>query len=251
MFENATLGSGPAGKRVWTTFLGMTSQVFLVGSAVLAPMVFPQALPRTELLSSLEPPAPPGPPPKGKHVKQHAAVRAVPRTQFHGAILIAPVHPPDRAIMIDEPPGRADVVGVPGGDPRGLETGVQGAYFRDLAIAAVIPTLKRPVEPTAAPAAEPIKRFPQGGNVQLGRLLRKLEPPYPPLAKATRTSGTVVLECVVGTDGRIKDVRVVSGNPLLVNAARDAVWQWVYEGSQLNGVPIEIVAQISVNFKLN
>jgi TonB family protein len=56
---------------------------------------------------------------------------------------------------------------------------------------------------------------------------------------------------VVGTDGRILEVKTKSGNPLLVRAAVEAVWQWAYEPSRLNGVPIEIVTNITVSFKLN
>ena len=72
MFEQATLTNGPAGKRVWTTFLGLTSQVALISFAALAPMVWPQVLPTARFLESLAPPLPPAPPPKqlGSAVRQ-------------------------------------------------------------------------------------------------------------------------------------------------------------------------------------
>jgi protein TonB len=103
--------------------------------------------------------------------------------------------------------------------------------------------------PEKAPVA--IQRVHAGGLVRLGQALHKTPPQYPAAAKAARVSGDVVLECVVGTDGRILEVKTKSGNPLLVRAAVEAVWQWAYEPSRLNGVPIEIVTNITVSFKLN
>jgi outer membrane biosynthesis protein TonB len=61
----------------------------------------------------------------------------------------------------------------------------------------------------------------------------------------------VELECVVGVDGHIQEVKVKSGNPLLIHAAVDAAWQWIYAPSKLNGVPIEIVTMLTFTFKLN
>ncbi|MEI9972425.1 MAG: energy transducer TonB [Ignavibacteriota bacterium] len=85
----------------------------------------------------------------------------------------------------------------------------------------------------------------------LGAPLHRAEPQYPPIAKAAHISGTVELECVVGVDGRIQQVKVKSGNPLLITAAVNAAWQWVYGPSKLNGVPIEIVTMLTFSFKLN
>jgi protein TonB len=90
-----------------------------------------------------------------------------------------------------------------------------------------------------------------GGNVRLGAVLHKAEPQYPALAKSARVTGDVELECVVGVDGRIHEVKVKSGNPLLVHAAVDAAWQWVYAPSKLNDVPIEIITMLTFSFRLN
>jgi periplasmic protein TonB len=78
-----------------------------------------------------------------------------------------------------------------------------------------------------------------------------MQPQYPAIAKAAHVFGDVVLECVVGIDGRVLDVKVKSGNRLLVRAAEEAVWQWVYEPSRLNGSLIGIVTNITVSYKLN
>ena len=77
------------------------------------------------------------------------------------------------------------------------------------------------------------------------------EPSYPPLARQARVSGTVQLEGVIGTDGRLKELRVVSGHPLLARAALEAVSQWVYKPTLLNGRPVEVIAPITVTFRLN
>jgi len=252
MFEQATLASGPAGKRVWTTFLGVTAQVMLLGGAILVPMIWPQIMPHAQLLATFLPPVPPGPPPKGDLAKQRTTARVVPRAEFHG--FIAPAHIPTRVTLIDDAPAASYVTGVPNGDPRGSEQGIPGAFFRDLPANAVrveppaVPVVAPPKP--ASPPEEP-KRFRQGGQVQLGRLIRKLEPSYPSLARTARVSGTVQLEAVVGTDGRVRDVKVLNGSPLLARAAVDAVSQWVYEPSRLNGELVEIIANIAVTFKLN
>jgi periplasmic protein TonB len=103
----------------------------------------------------------------------------------------------------------------------------------------------------ASPAPPVIPRYKEGGNVKLGAVLHRVEPPYPPIARAARVSGSVELECVVGVDGHIQEVKVKSGNPLLIHAAVDAAWQWVYAPSKLNDVPIEIVTMLTFTFKLN
>jgi protein TonB len=252
MFEQATLASGPAGKRVWTTFLGVSTQVMLVGGAILVPMIWPQMMPHAQLMATFLPPVPPGPPPKGDLVKQRTSARVVPRAESH--VFVAPVRIPARVASIDDAPAASYVIGVPNGDARALGTGVPGAFFSALPANAVRiepPAVLVVAPPKPASPPEEPKRFRQGGQVQLGRLIRKPEPAYPALAKTTRVSGTVQLEAVVGTDGRVREVKVLGGSPLLARAAADAVLQWVYEPSRLNGELIEIIANIAVTFRLN
>jgi protein TonB len=169
------------------------------------------------------------------------------------SIFASPARIPARVAMIEDAPAANYVIGAPSGDARGPERGVPGALFSDLPASVV--RAEPPLAPAAAPVrpapAEEAKRYRQGGQVQPGRLLRKVQPVYPALARATRASGTVQLEGVVGTDGRVRELKVVSGNPLLVRAAMDAVAQWLYEPSRLNGDLIEVVALITVTFTLN
>jgi protein TonB len=90
-----------------------------------------------------------------------------------------------------------------------------------------------------------------GGNVQQAMLVSQPRPTYPPLAKQARISGTVRFTAVIGRDGSIQNLTLVSGHPLLVQSATEAVKQWRYKPTLLNGEPVEVVTQIDVNFTLN
>ena len=87
--------------------------------------------------------------------------------------------------------------------------------------------------------------------MRLGAPIHKAEPAYPNLARTTHTQGSVELECIVGVDGHIREVKVKSGNPLLIKAAVDAAWEWTYSPSKLNGDPIEIITMLTFTFRLN
>jgi protein TonB len=87
--------------------------------------------------------------------------------------------------------------------------------------------------------------------VQAAKLVRQVTPVYPPLARQARISGIVRLEAVISRSGLIESLQVMSGHPLLTQAALDAVRQWVYQPTLLNNVPVEVLTQIDVNFKLS
>jgi protein TonB len=115
----------------------------------------------------------------------------------------------------------------------------------------VVPQAPRVVE-RPKPAAEAIiPRVKQGGVVQPPRLIRRVDPPYPPLAKAAGVQGVVRMSGVISADGRIIELTVDSGNPLLVPAARAAVLQWRYAPTLLNGDPVEVETTIVVTFTLS
>ena len=86
--------------------------------------------------------------------------------------------------------------------------------------------------------------------MQEAKILNRVQPVYPPLAKQARVSGTGRLNAVIAKDGQIQDLQVVSGHPLLVQAALQAVRQWRYAPTLLNGEPVEVVTVIDVNFTL-
>jgi protein TonB len=81
-------------------------------------------------------------------------------------------------------------------------------------------------------------------------LIYQVQPAYPPLAKQTRTQGVVLLEAVIDRDGSIQSLRVISGHPLLTGAAVEAVKQWRYRPTLLNGEPIEVITTVTVTFTL-
>ena len=87
-----------------------------------------------------------------------------------------------------------------------------------------------------------------GGNVQAANLQSQVKPVYPPLAKQARIQGVVVLEAEISKEGTIDNLKVISGHPLLIQAAIDAVKQWRYKPTQLNGEPVPVVTTITVNF---
>ena len=95
------------------------------------------------------------------------------------------------------------------------------------------------------------QRIRVGGNVQAMNLITKITPKYPAAAKADRIQGTVRMTVVIGKDGHVLDVQLVSGHPELAPAAEEAVWQWVYRPTLLNGEPIEVMTQVDVNFTLS
>ena len=90
-----------------------------------------------------------------------------------------------------------------------------------------------------------------GGNAQANKIVNKPVPVYPPLAKEARIQGTVRLTVHIGADGTVKDLQLVSGHPLLVAAAVDAVKQWVYQPTLLNGNPVDVLTEVDVNFTLS
>jgi protein TonB len=112
----------------------------------------------------------------------------------------------------------------------------------------VAPGQPRQTTAQTASLAQPIRI---GGNVQAANLIRKVQPVYPPLAKQARIQGTVRFTAIIGKDGTIQNLQLVTGHPLLVEAARSAVSQWQYKPTLLNGEPVEVVTQIDVNFTLS
>jgi protein TonB len=171
-------------------------------------------------------------------------VKVIPK-QFVMDKLVAPKTVPKEVKMIQEEdvPAAGVVGGVPGGVPGGTAGGVLGGIIGGLPSAAP--------PPPPPPKKEAPKSIRVGGNVQQANLLRQVRPTYPPLAKAARVQGTVKFEAVIAKDGTIQNLHVISGPPLLVNAALEAVKQWQYKPTLLNGDPVEVITTIDVNFTLS
>ena len=88
-------------------------------------------------------------------------------------------------------------------------------------------------------------------GVAQGLLIREVKPEYPSLARQARIQGSVILQALIGKDGSVQNLRVISGHPMLVQAAMEAVKQWRYKPYYLNGEPVEVDTQITVNFTLS
>ena len=138
--------------------------------------------------------------------------------------------------------GAGVVGGVTGGMPGGSAGGILGGMIGGIA----------PPPPPPPPKKEAPKG-PQrvGGNVMAANLIHQVKPTYPPLARQARISGTVQFSAMISKQGTIENLALISGHPLLVQAARDAVSQWVYKPTLLNGEPVEVATTISVNFTLS
>lgn len=104
-----------------------------------------------------------------------------------------------------------------------------------------------PAEDDDLPLPPPIR---VGGNVQNARIVTRVMPVYPPDAIEQHVTGTVKLEAIIGADGAVRNVQLVAGHPMLVSAAMDAVTQWRYRPTRLNGRAVEVVTLIEVNFNL-
>jgi protein TonB len=132
------------------------------------------------------------------------------------------------------------VGGVPGGIPGGQMGGVIGGIVNATSNLSSVPKFV-PVTPQRV-------RISQG--VTKGLLVHRVEPPYPPLAKAARIQGEVQLKAVISRTGQIEDLQLISGHPMLVPNAIAAVKQWLYKPYLLNGQPVEVETTITVIFAL-
>ena len=104
------------------------------------------------------------------------------------------------------------------------------------------PSASKPI-----PSGQPIK---VGGNLQAANLVKRVTPVYPPLAKSSHIQGTVRFTALIAKDGTVQNLQLISGHPVLVQAAAEAVKRWVYRPTLLNGEPTEVITQIDVNFSL-
>jgi len=250
MFEQSfeeVIGKGPRG---WPVAASLTIQFSLVGAAMLVPLLHPEILPGAVWTAMpLASPPPPAPAPAA----QPAASRVVKtvRGLMNGRLLLPPAIPRKVALIDDGDVAAVHAVlpgGVDGGIPGGVPSGVANSVM-DPARVAPPP----PPEPLEAPVARPIEliRLRTGGDVQDARIVHRVLPAYPPLARQAGIEGKVVFRAVISAQGLVRSLELVSGHPLLVHAAREAVAQWRYRPTLLNGEPCEVDTVIEVNFTLH
>jgi protein TonB len=248
MFEDSLLEYGGRGKtkKGWTVALSFIVQATILTVLVLIPLIYTEALPRTMGITMLMAPPPPPPPPPPP---APAVVRVQPRIIQQPQEMVQPrAIPREIARIVEDPlPPPGPVGGVVGGVAGGIPGGSSGGILGGIISAAPPPP---PPPPPVEAAPPPPERVRVGGQVQSARLMNQARPVYPPLARQARVQGTVRLEAVINRDGVIEELKVVSGHPLLVQAALDAVRQWRYQPTMLNGVAVEVITTIDVNFTL-
>jgi protein TonB len=246
MFEQAVLPARPATTRYWAAAIGLGGQLLVITSLFLAPLIWPQLLPRAVFQSWI---AAPSPPPAAPKEPTPTRVRPVHPWQSVGITLVTPRFIPSTPQMIEDPPDAAPSAGVVGGDAGGH--GISNIISTLINLPPPPARVADPPAMQAAPAATTPAVPRRISAVKMARVIHRVEPAYPVLARQTRISGTVELQGVVGTDGHIRELRVVSGHPFLATAALEAVRQWIYEPTMLNGEPVEVAAPITVVFRLN
>jgi len=232
----------------------------LITMVVLIPLLLPQSVSDRELLlitlvAPIGPPPPPPPPPPAA-----LPAVAVPRTvrpavrPVTPATLVAPTTVPrEIAKIIDAPiePPPGVIGGVPGGIPGGYVGGVLSGILASngaantAELAPVPPPPPPPPPPKPMAPARPVR---VGGMVQEPRVLSMVPPVYPKLASTARVSGTVVLEATLTEQGTVEEIKVVSGHPLLVEAAIAALKQWRYEPTYLNGTAVSVILTAKLHF---
>ena len=242
MFSDSLLESDSPEKkqRTWSTTLSFSFQCVLIGMLAIMPLLFTEALPDAQLLTILVAPPPPPPPPPAAQV----LTKIIRQTDvLNTGQLRTPTRIPRKIEMIKEeeapPPAPAGVIGgVPGGIPGGQLNGVIGGIVsssNNVAAALVAPMPKR-------------IRVSQG--VILGQLIHRVEPVYPRIGLSAHVQGVVLLKAIISKTGDVTELEVVSGHPILVPAALDAVKQWRYRPYLLNGEAVEVETNITVNFSL-
>ncbi len=214
-------------------------EVLVAGVLVLIPLIKTEALPMAQLATMLVAPPPPPPPPPPAVAPPKVIIHRVTMAE----LMKAPTVIPKKIEIVKDQPRPQGAVGVVGGVPGGVPGGQMGGVLGSM-VGGMMGT------PPPPPKATTPKRIRVGGDVEAAQALYDPSPPYPPLAEAARIQGTVRLEAVISTDGTIQNLKVLSGNPLLVPTALQTVRTWRYRPTLLNGQPVEVVTEIDVNFTL-
>ena len=240
MFDN-TLNTSwdERSRRGLTALTSFGLQALAVGVLLIIPLLRPSGLPLFRGLSTPvslgrplgEPPAVPR--------RASASMNTVPHANALDLTLRMPTRIPNEILPTSEDgPPQVNAVGTTTGDTIGDPHGIPN----------VLRDGSQPVLPVAPP---PVRIAPvRISHMSEGDLIRKVLPTYPPLARGVRIQGQVVLQAVISKQGTIENLRLLSGHPMLVAAAIDAVRQWRYRPYVLNNEPVEVETQITVNFSL-
>ena len=213
-----------------TFFVSFLVHGLVIAVAIVVPLIATDALPqlrRSTTFVALTPEIPAVPEPRPQRPRQPAASPANP--------LAAPIaEPPEIGAELTIAP-----IDVPIDD--GIVGGPIDLSGTVVSVAAIEP-------PPPAVTAEPVR---VGGAISPPQKLHHVAPDYPAIARSARVSGIVILEAILGVDGAVRDVTVLRSIPLLDQAAVDAVRQWRFTPTLLNGVPVPVIMTVTVAFNLN
>ncbi len=236
-----------------TSFLLVTGLIYgflLVTGAIASIFLLnPNLADALDVTTMVAPPPPPAPPPPA------AAAPVVVREAPTVTTFTPPTKPPEKipdANTVQAKPVVAAVSrGVPGGVPGGSPGGTPGGTPGGAGDAPPPPPPPKPdPPPDPTPKPEPPKKINVSGGVLQGSALKKVQPPYPPIAKAARAAGAVAVQVTISEEGRVIGADVVSGHPLLREAALQAARQWVFKPTELSGVPVKVQGILTFNFTL-
>ena len=244
MFADSVCDSPWANRshRGWTTLASFGLQALAVGFLLLLPLLYTEGIPRLQSMTQdlVAPAPPPALPPPPTNVRQ---ARLLASNLLSDGRIIAPQSIPNHTEQVVDtvPPPPVDIgqLGVPGG-------------FGDRLARGVVPfAVGSGISPVVPPPPKATTNPPRISRMMEGNLIHRVQPQYPALAIMARVQGEVVLRAVIGKDGTIENVQAISGSPLLLHAAVDAVSQWRYLPYYLNGEPVEVDTQVTVNFVLS
>ena len=249
MFEQSLLDlQAGQTKTKYTVVVSFVVQCLLISIMILVPLIYTNVLPATQLMAMfVAPPPPPPPPPPPVVVKVQ---RVIPKEFDAGKLMQPRAIPKNVAIIKEDDMPPAAIAGVVGGVAGGVPGGSFGGVIGGIIAAA--PSAPPPPPPPKVEAPKPVapQRIRVGGNVQRANQIFAPPPVYPPLAKQARIQGVVRLNAIINKEGLIEQLSAVSGHPLLIPSALEAVKKWRYKPTLLNGEPVEVVTQIDVNFTL-
>jgi periplasmic protein TonB len=223
-------------------FISVALHLLIVATILTIPLLFTRAIDLHQFAVTYltAPPVPAAPPPPPPAVAQ--AVRPPKMTQLRPSVLTAPSAIPKHIEIVKESaPPTIDMGGVVGGMPGGETGGLLGGLLGGTGHVATIP-------PPAPPAAKQVYRI--GGQVKPPKLITQVPPQYPLIAKKAHVQGVVIIDAIIDENGDVTQARAVKGPGLLFQAALQAVSQWKYEPTYLNGIAVPLELEVDVTFHL-
>jgi protein TonB len=220
------------GQKWYTVPLSIVVHTVIIAAIIIIPLMATDMMPEVPSMMAFvaapPPPPPPPPPPAAAAQPVKPVVQANPNA--------APIEAP-KEIRKESGIDTGIDMGVAGGVEGGVPGGVMGGVVGGL------PEAPPPPPPPAAPVRV-------GGNIKAPVKTKDVRPVYPAIAQSARVQGIVIIEATIGPNGKVADAKVLRSIPLLDNAALDAVRQWQFTPTLLNGVPVPVIMTVTVQFTL-